>query len=94
MKIQEYQAIGVNIKVEIFDFDMREKIWPMSNDDNKGIWLPKETADRFTVDQIRKWFLNRYLIDYGNSNSLSGLVPRCLQRNFYLCMYERKRIYT
>ena len=68
MKIEEYEAQGVNIKVEIFDLDMREIIWPMSDDeDNKGVWLPKETADKFTDDQIGKWFLNRYLIDYGNS---------------------------
>ena len=32
------------------------------------------------------------LID--QSNLMRGLVPRCLQRNLYLCMYERKRIYT
>jgi hypothetical protein len=65
---EEYQALGVNIKVEIFDLDMREIIWPMSdNDDDKGVWLPKETADKFTDDQIGKWFLNRFLIDYGNS---------------------------
>jgi hypothetical protein len=68
MKIEEYQAIGVNIKVEIFDLDMRETIWPVSDDDDdKGIWLPKGIADKFTDDQIGKWFLNRYLIDYGNS---------------------------
>ena len=65
--IKEYEAIGVNIKVEIFDLDMREIIWPMSDDDDKGVWLPKETADKFTDDQIGKWFLNRFLIDYGNS---------------------------
>jgi len=67
MMIKEYEAIGVNIKVEIFDLDMREIIWPMSDDDDKGVWLPKETADKFTDDQIGKWFLNRFLIDYGNS---------------------------
>jgi len=68
MKTEEYEAPGVNIKVEIFDLDMREIIWPMSDeDDDKGIWLPKETADKYTDDQIGKWFLNRFLIDYGNS---------------------------
>ncbi len=67
MKFEEYQAIGVNIKVEIFDLDMREIIWPMSDDDDKGIWLPKEAADKFTDEQIGKWFLNHYLIDYGNT---------------------------
>ena len=68
MKTEVYEALGVNIKVEIFDLDMREIIWPMSDDDeDKGVWLPKETADRFTDDQIGKWFLNRFLIDYGNS---------------------------
>ena len=66
--IEEYEALGVNIKVEIFDLDMGEMIWPMSDDeDDKGVWLPKETADKFTDDQIGKWFLNRFLIDYGNS---------------------------
>ena len=54
MKTEEYQAIGVNIKVEIFDLDMRETIWPMSDDDDKGVWLPKETADKFTDDQTVK----------------------------------------
>jgi hypothetical protein len=29
-----YDALGVNIKVEIFDLDMREIIWPMSDDDD------------------------------------------------------------
>ena len=63
-----YEALGVNVKVEIFDLDMREIIWPMSDDDNdKGVWLPKDVADKFTDDQIGKWFLNRFLIDYGNS---------------------------
>jgi hypothetical protein len=65
--IKEYAAIGVNIKVEIFDLDMREIIWPMSDDDDKGVWLPKETADKYTDDQIGRFFLNRFLIDYGNS---------------------------
>ena len=68
METKEYQAIGVNIKVEIFDLDMRETIWPMSDDDeDPGIWLPKSLADKYTDDQIGRWFLNRYLIDYGNS---------------------------
>ena len=66
--IEEYEALGVNIKVEIFDLDMREIIWPMSDDDDdKGVWLLKEIADKLTDDQIGKWFLNRFLIDYGNS---------------------------
>jgi hypothetical protein len=66
--IEEYEALGVNIKVEIFDLDMSEIIWPKSdNNTDKGVWLPKETADKFTDDQIGKWFLNRFLIDYGNS---------------------------
>jgi hypothetical protein len=68
MKVETYEALGVNVKVEIFDLDMRETIWPMSDDnDDKGIWLPKEAADKFSDDQIGKWFLNRFLIDYGNS---------------------------
>jgi len=68
MKTEVYQAIGVNVKVEIFDLDMRETIWPMSDDDeDPGIWLPKSLADKYTDDQIGRWFLNRYLIDYGNS---------------------------
>jgi hypothetical protein len=67
MKTEEYQAIGVNIKVEIFDLDMREAIWPLDGDDDPGIWLPKELADKYTDDQLGKWFLNRCLIDYGNS---------------------------
>ena len=67
MKTEVYETIGVNIKVEIFDLDMRETIWPMSDDDDPGVWLPKEVADRMDDDQIGKWFINRYLIDYGNS---------------------------
>ena len=68
MKTEVYQVIGVNIKVEIFDLDMRETIWPMSDDEeDPGIWLPKSLADKYTDDQIGRWFLNRYLIDYGNS---------------------------
>ena len=68
MKVESYEALGVNVKVEIFDLDMRETIWPMSDDnDNEGIWLPKEVADKFSDDNIGKWFLNRFLIDYGNS---------------------------
>jgi hypothetical protein len=65
---EEYEALGINIKVEIFDLDMREIIWPMSDDhDDKEVWLPKEAAEKFTDDQIGKWFLNRFLIDYGNT---------------------------
>jgi len=68
METELYEAIGVNIKVEIFDLDMRETIWPMSDDDdNPGIWIPKSLADKYTDDQIGRWFLNRFLIDYGNS---------------------------
>jgi|GEM_PF-2840453 len=67
MDIVEYTAVGINIKVEIFDLDMMETIWPMSGDDDKGIWLPKSVADKYTDEQIGRWFLNRYLIDYGNS---------------------------
>ena len=68
IELEEFKALGVNIKVEIFDLDMREIIWPMNDDnDDKGVWLPKETADKFTDDQIGKWFLNRFLIDYGNT---------------------------
>jgi hypothetical protein len=67
MKTETYETTGVNIKIEIFDLDMRETIWPMNGDDDPGIWLPKEVADNYTDDQIGKWFLNRYLTDYGNS---------------------------
>ena len=67
MKTEEYLALGVNIKVEIFDLDMREVIWPMDGEEYPGIWLPKELADKYTDDQLGKWFLNRYLIDYGNT---------------------------
>lgn len=67
MKSEGYQAIGVNIKVEIFDLDMREVIWPMYGDKDPGIWLPKKLANKYTDDQLGKWFLNRCLIDYDNS---------------------------
>ena len=64
--IEEYEALAVKIHVEIYDKDMVETIWPM-NDDDEGIWLLKEKADKFTDNQIGKWFLDKYLIDYGNS---------------------------
>jgi len=67
IELEVYEAIGVNIKIEIYDLDMNEIIWPTSEADDTGIWLPKETADNLTDDQIGKWFLNRFLIDYGNS---------------------------
>jgi len=67
MKTEEYETLAVNIKVEIFDLDMRETIWPMSDDNDPGIWLPKTVADKYTDDQLGKWFMNKYLIDYGNS---------------------------
>ena len=41
------------------------------NNDDKEIWLPEETADKYTDDQIGRWFLNHYLIDYGNSNEFT-----------------------
>ena len=62
-----YEALGINIHVEIFDLDMREIIWPMSDDDDEGVWLLKEKTDKLTDNQIGKWFLDKYLIDYGNS---------------------------
>lgn len=66
--IEEYEALGVNIHVEIYDVDMAEIIWPMSVEhEDEGIWLLKEKTDKLTDDQIGRWFLNKYLIDYGNS---------------------------
>jgi hypothetical protein len=68
MKTEEYEALGVNIKVEIFDLDMREVVWPVPGDVfDPGVWLPKEVADKMDDDQIGKWFLNKVLFDYGNS---------------------------
>ena len=66
--MEEYDALAVKIHVEIYDKDMAEIIWPMNdeNEDN-GIWLLKEKADKLTDNQIGKWFLDKYLIDYGNS---------------------------
>ncbi len=65
---EEYEALGVNIHVEIYDQDMAEIIWPMNDEqEDEGIWLLKEKADKLTDEQIGKWFLNKYLIDYGNS---------------------------
>ena len=52
MEIEEYETIGINIKVEILDLDMSEIIWPMSDDEDPGIWLPKEVADKYTDDQL------------------------------------------
>jgi len=66
--MEEYDALAVNIHVEINDKDMAETIWPM-NDENEdcGIWLLKKKAVKLTDNQIGRWFLNKYLIDYGNS---------------------------
>lgn len=66
MEVEEYVTTGINIKVEIFDLDMMETIWPMAGDNDQGIWMPKAVADKYTDEQIGKWFLNRYLIDYCN----------------------------
>jgi hypothetical protein len=66
--IEVYEALAVHIHVEIYDVDMAEIIWPMSDEhDDEGIGLLKEKADKLTDDQIGRWFLNKYLIDYGNS---------------------------
>ena len=62
MKIEEYEALGVNIKVEIFDLDMRETIWPMSEMMmTREFGCQKKQLINITDDQIGKWFLNRYL---------------------------------
>jgi hypothetical protein len=68
MKYEVYEALAVNIKVEIFDLDMRETVWPVPGDEfDPGVWLPKEVADKMDDDQIGKWYLNKFLFDYGNS---------------------------
>lgn len=67
MKTEEYEATGINIKVEIFDVDMQETVWPNTDDEDPGIWLPKIVADKYSDDQLGRWFMNRYLFDYGNS---------------------------
>jgi hypothetical protein len=83
MKYETYETLAVNIKVEIFDLDMRETIWPMSDDlDDKGVWMPKDVADKHTDDEIGKWFLNRYLIDYGNSYQYSVTRGEVEKRTF------------
>jgi hypothetical protein len=83
MKYETYEALAVNIKVEIFDLDMRETIWPMSDDhDDKGVWMPKEVADKYSDDEIGIWFLNRYLIDYGNSYEYTVTRVEVEQRTF------------
>lgn len=79
METDVYEAIGVNIKVGIFDLDMRETIWPMTDDDdNPGIWLPKSLADKYTDDQIGRWFLNKYLIDYGKKYTVTRGVEKLM----------------
>ena len=65
--IEEYEELAVKIHVEIYDKDMAETIWPMSDEhEDEGVWMLKERADKLTDDQIGSWFLNKYLIDYGN----------------------------
>jgi hypothetical protein len=49
LETKEYVTTGVNSKVEIFDLDRREAIWPMSDDDDPGICLPKEVTDKFAL---------------------------------------------
>ena len=40
----------------------------MSDDEDKpGIWIPKSLAEKYTDDNIARWFLERFLIDCGNS---------------------------
>ena len=47
---------------------MRETIWPMSDEHkDEGFWLRKERADQMTDDEIGRLFLNKFLIDYGNT---------------------------
>lgn len=83
MKYETYEALAINIKVEIFDLDMREVIWPMSDDhDDKGVWMPKEVADKYTDYEIGKWFLNRYLMNYGNSFEFTVTRGEVEQRTF------------
>ena len=66
--MEEYDALAVKIHVEIYDNDMAETIWPMNDEhEDDGIWLLKEKADKLTDNQIGRWFLEKYLIDYGNS---------------------------
>jgi hypothetical protein len=65
---EEFDAFAVKIHVEIYDLDMAETIWPMFDEHNdEGVWMLKERADKMTDDQIGGWFLNKYLIDYGNT---------------------------
>lgn len=83
MKYERYKALGVLIHVEIFDEDMREVIWPMSDEhDDPGIWLNKEEADRLSDDRIGRYFLNRYLIDYGNTYTYAVTRGKVEERNF------------
>jgi hypothetical protein len=83
VKTETYEALGVNIKVEIFDLDMREIIWPMSDDkEDPGIWFPKEVADKVEDDQIGSWFLNRFLFDYGNSYEFTIIRGETEMRTF------------
>lgn len=63
-----FEALALKIHVEIYDLDMAETIWPMSDEhDDEGVWMLKERADKMTDNQIGGWFLNKYLIDYGNT---------------------------
>ena len=65
---EEFDALAVKIHVEIYDKDMAETIWPMSDEhEDEGVWMLEERADKLTDDQIGSWFLNKYLIDYGNT---------------------------
>ena len=60
--MKEYNALAVNIHVEIYDKDMAETIWPMNDEhEDKGVWLLKEKTDKLTDDQIGRWLLNKCL---------------------------------
>lgn len=83
MKKEVFKALGINIHVEIYDEDARETIWPMIDDgEDPGTWLTVERAESMTDDEIGRWYLNRYLLDYGNSFIFTVTRGRIEERNF------------
>ena len=76
---------------------MAETIWPMNDEhEDDGIWLLKEKADKLTDNQIGRWFLDQYLIDYGNSYDFTvtrGEVEMMkFRREVKVVQYERGEI--
>lgn len=82
MKREKFQALGQLISVEVFDEDMRETIWPMAGEKQDYFWLVKEQADKKTDEQIGKYFVDKYLFEYGNTFTYTVTRGKTEMRTF------------